>query len=162
MTNGGQSRFGGGERLWDQRPPPEVSGAVWRWELASVAQLPGLRAELRGLLSTAAPAQPDESLEERFLLAFEELASNGLRHGGQPVLARVVAAEDGLLIEVSDAVADRPPEPAVGRDPARGGLGLFLVARLTSAHGWLVDGRRKSVWAYCGHRSPRPSDATPA
>ena len=155
MTGGGPGGRGKGEEpLWDQRPAPELSGEVWNWELSSVAQLPGVRSELRALLSAAAPAHVDESIEERFLLAFEELASNGLRHGGEPVLARVVATAEGLLVEVSDAVADRPPEPAVGRDPARGGLGLYLVARLTSAHGWLVTAGRKSVWAYC--RLPEP------
>ncbi|TFV64805.1 ATP-binding protein [Geodermatophilus sp. DF01-2] len=122
---------------------------MWHWELDSVAQLPRARAELRQLLRTSAPAEADDALEERVLLTFEELASNGLRHGGKPVQARVVAAENGLLIEVSDAVTERPPTPAVGRDPALGGLGLYLVAGLTAAHGWLATAGRKSVWAYC-------------
>jgi anti-sigma regulatory factor (Ser/Thr protein kinase) len=137
------------EQPWAQEPPPDVRGDVWQWELASVAQLPTVRAELRRHLAAFAAVDADDSLEERFLLAFEELASNGLRHGGRPVRARVVGAEGGFLIEVSDAVADRPPRPAIGRDPACGGLGLHLVARLTSTHGWLATAGRKSVWAYC-------------
>ena len=137
------------EEIWIERPPPELQGEIRQWELSSVAQLPTVRAELRRLLATSAPADADEGLEDRFLLAFEELASNGLRHGGRPVRARVIAADDGLLIEVSDSVTERPPELAVGRDPALGGLGLYLVARLTSTHGWLVAAGRKCVWAYC-------------
>jgi anti-sigma regulatory factor (Ser/Thr protein kinase) len=133
------------EHPWTQQPPPQLNGEIWHWELTSVAQLPRVRAELRQLLITATPADADKSLEERFLLAFEELASNGLRHGGRPVRGRVVAAESGLLIEVSDSMALHPPEPAVGRDPALGGLGLYLAARLTTAHGWLVTAGR----AYC-------------
>jgi hypothetical protein len=39
------------------------------------------------------------------------------------------------------------PTPAVGRDPAKGGLGLYLVARLSVAHGWYVDEGCKHVWA---------------
>jgi hypothetical protein len=39
------------------------------------------------------------------------------------------------------------PAPAVDRDPAHGGLGLHLVARLAVAHGWYVDDDRKHVWA---------------
>ncbi|CCH88149.1 Histidine kinase (fragment) [Modestobacter italicus] len=53
----------------------------------------------------------------------------------------------GWLIDVSDACPDSPPAPAVGRDPALGGLGLHLVARLAAAVGWAADGGRKHVWA---------------
>lgn len=51
------------------------------------------------------------------------------------------------LLEVSDAAVHRPPAPARGRDAARGGLGLSLVARICAAHGWHADGDRKNVWA---------------
>lgn len=134
---------------WPQKSPPGMRGDVWRWDLCSVAQLPTVRAELRQLLVTSPVASMDESFEERFLLAFEELASNGLRHGGRPVRACVTEAEDAWLIDVSDSFTGRPPEPAIGRDPAHGGLGLFLTARLTSAHGWHVTADRKHVWACC-------------
>ena len=85
---------------------------------------------------------------EAVLLAFEELASNGLRHGRPPVHVTVTAAGAGWLLEVSDAAADRPPTPAVGRDPVHGGLGLHLVARLCTAHGWIPRNGRKHVWAH--------------
>ena len=39
------------------------------------------------------------------------------------------------------------PAPAVDRDPAKGGMGLHLVAELAVAHGWYVDGMAKHVWA---------------
>lgn len=93
------------------------------------------------------PAGADEDDVERLLLAFEELASNGLRHGGAPVRAAVTRTADGWLIDVTDAVADRVPTPAVDRDPAHGGLGLYLVARLGAAHGWWRQPDHKHVWA---------------
>ena len=134
---------------WPQNSPPGLRGDVWQWDLSSVAQLPTVRADLRRLLGASHMPDVDESFEERFLLAFEELASNGLRHGGRPVRACVTATQDGWLIDVSDSLTERPPEPAIGRDPAQGGLGLILTARLTAAHGWHVTGDRKHVWACC-------------
>ena len=133
---------------WPQRPPPRMGGPTGQWELATPADLHFVRAEVRQLVD-AESAVMDDARCERFLLAVEDLASNGLRHGGAPVRARVVVATQGLLIEVSDSEPERAPELALGRDPARGGLGLFLVARLTTTHGWLVDAGRKYVWAYC-------------
>ena len=132
---------------WTQQPPPRLGGPTEQWELATPADLHFMRAEVRQLVDAESVVM-DDARCERFLLAVEELASNGLRHGGAPVRARVVAATQGLLIEVSDS-DPHAPEPALGRDPALGGLGLFLVARLTTTHGWLVDAGRKYVWAYC-------------
>jgi len=100
----------------------------------------------RALRSGTRPAGEDDG--ERLLLAFEELVSNGLRHGGPPVEVVVTAAGGGWLLEVSDAATDRPPVPAIGRDAAEGGMGLGLVARICGAHGWSVDGDRKVVWAW--------------
>ena len=48
---------------------------------------------------------------------------------------------------MSDRAPETMPSPAVGRDPAKGGLGLHLVARLSVAHGWYVDEGNKHVWA---------------
>ena len=59
----------------------------------------------------------------------------------------MTGTDRGWLVEVSDARPDRPPTPAVDRDPALGGLGLHLIARLSSSHGWSVTGPRKLVWA---------------
>jgi len=142
--------------LWAQRLPPPAGGSVaaaWRWSLGTVADVTAARARLREELATL--AGPDEPCGD-VLLAFEELASNGLRHGDAPVRATVVATGAGWQIDVTDAATDRPPVPAVGRDAAEGGLGLYLVARLAGAHGWWSDGRRKHVWA----RLARPATAT--
>ena len=46
----------------------------------------------------------------------------------------------GWLLDVSDAA------PAVGRDPATGGLGLYTVARLSAGRRWTIDGECKHVW----------------
>jgi signal transduction histidine kinase len=134
---------------WTQQPPP-VPGTplvVWARELCTPIDLTVSRGELQETVRTAwlrhrAPVDVDE-----LLLVYEELTSNGLRHGRSPVFVRVAATGDGWLVDVTDAAVDHPPVPAVDRDPADGGLGLHLVARLCRAHGWIVDDDRKHVWA---------------
>jgi hypothetical protein len=134
---------------WTQQPPP-VPGTplvVWAQELCTPIDLTVSRGELQETVRTAglrhrAPVDVDE-----LLLVYEELTPNGLRHGRSPVLVRVAATGDGWLVDVTDAAVDHPPVPAVDRDPADGGLGLHLVARLCRAHGWIVDDDRKHVWA---------------
>jgi hypothetical protein len=58
----------------------------------------------------------------------------------------VTATSIGWVLAVSDAAADRPPTPAVDRDPADGGLGFYIVARLCAAYGWYARDGRKTVW----------------
>jgi signal transduction histidine kinase len=135
------------DALWAQRPRPTPgpeANAVGRWEPTTPADLTAHRRQLSAALHDGTAA--DEVAVERLLLAFEELASNALRHGGHPVRVTVTAGREGWLLEVSDAAADRPPTPAVGRDAAEGGLGLYLVARLCAAHGWDVRGEHKVAW----------------
>ena len=135
---------------WTQQPPPPIPGSprlVWARELCTPIDLTVSRGELQETVRTAwlrhrAPVDVDE-----LLLVYEELTSNGLRHGRSPVFVRVAATGDGWLVDVTDAAVDHPPVPAVDRDPADGGLGLPLVARLCRAHGWIVDDGRKHVWA---------------
>jgi two-component sensor histidine kinase len=124
------------------------SAVTWTWRPRRPADLTAMRGELaRAVRTSAVPAGLDDDAVERLLLAFEELASNGIRHGAPPVEVRVVASADGWLIDVVDADLDAPPTPASGRDPAHGGLGLHLIARLSAARGWCVRQDRKHVWA---------------
>ncbi len=137
-----------GRLAWPLRPLPDGRGEVWRWKLASLSELPGARAGLRSRLdSVGYPSEPDGPGTDRLILAFDELASNALRHGLCPVVATVIAGSGGWLLDVSDRDPDTMPSPAVDRDPAQGGLGLHLVARLSVAHGWYVDEGCKHVWA---------------
>jgi hypothetical protein len=88
-----------------------------------------------------------EDAREGLLLVFEELSSNALRHGGGTVQAVIVANGAGWLIVLSDEAPDRPPKPAVDRDPALGGMGLPMVAQLSLRYGWASEPARKHVWA---------------
>jgi anti-sigma regulatory factor (Ser/Thr protein kinase) len=132
---------------WPVRALPDGRGDVWRWDLETVAELPAARAALRDRLGDVGFAADDDTSSERLVLAFDELASNALRHGESPVVATVVAGSGGWLLDVSDNAPETMPAPAVDRDPAQGGMGLHMVARLSVAHGWYVDGRCKHVWA---------------
>lgn len=146
------------QTLWPKSPPPLVWPAVaktQRWSLSTPGEITWLRMHLRDhVLPPTGQAQTHEDDLDRLLLAFEELASNGLRHGRAPVAIAVHMTSEGWLIDVVDAATDRGPVPAVDRDPAHGGLGLHLVARLCGAHGWFVDTEGKHVWAYIVRRSP--------
>ena len=133
---------------WRRRPVPsmeEPALRVWHWELRSRRDLTTSRISLRQELASTWHSSEDDA--ENLLLAYEELASNGLRHGRAPVTATVAATATGWLIDVSDADATRSPAPAVDRDPAQGGMGLHLVVALSSTHGWSVQAGRKHVWA---------------
>jgi hypothetical protein len=120
---------------------------MWRWDLDTVAQLPAARNALRSLLGSHGDPDDEDGGGEGLVLAFDELASNALRHGECPVVATIVAGSGGWLLDVSDRARESLPEPAVDRDPALGGMGLHLVARMAVAHGWYVDGPSKHVWA---------------
>jgi len=153
------------QALWGRRPRP-ASGPdafpLGRWEPASPAELTADRMQLSGALhDDARPDGTDEGAVERLLLAFEELASNGLRHGRPPVRVAVTTTGSWWLLEVSDAAVDRPPTPAVDRDAAQGGLGLYLVARICAAHGWDIDGQRKVAWCRINYTraEPQPEDS---
>jgi anti-sigma regulatory factor (Ser/Thr protein kinase) len=56
--------------------------------------------------------------EDDLVLAFDELASNALRHGESPVVATVIAGFGGWLLDVSDRAPDVMPAPVVDRDPS--------------------------------------------
>ncbi|PRY40256.1 hypothetical protein LY71_12097 [Geodermatophilus tzadiensis] len=136
-----------GRLTWPLRPLPDGRGELWRWDLGGIAELPAARAGLRDHLGSIGFPQGEDPATDRLVLAFDELASNALRHGLCPVVATVVAGTGGWLLDVSDRDAETMPAPAVDRDPSQGGLGLYLVARLSVAHGWYVDDGCKHVWA---------------
>jgi anti-sigma regulatory factor (Ser/Thr protein kinase) len=138
------------ETLWGRRPPPITgpdAAPLGRWEPTSRADLTAARRQLASTLHDGRRASIEEGAVERLLLAFEELVSNGLRHGRAPVQATITADGTYWLLEVSDTATDRPPIPAVDRDAADGGLGLYLVARICGAHGWYTTDGRKTTWA---------------
>ncbi|WP_345771285.1 ATP-binding protein [Geodermatophilus normandii] len=113
------------------------------------ADLTAARRELDRRLHGGGPERRGARAEDvdRLRLVVEELASNGLRHAGPPVTVQVLVSEQEWLVQVSDHRPEVPPVPAIGRDPAFGGLGLHVVARLSSDHGWTLDGEIKCVWA---------------
>ena len=133
---------------WPSASPPPAR-PVFTWELHDLAELPQLRSELRRQTEAdARAADPTAAdLRDQLVLAFDEMASNALRHGGGDVRAEFQLTEDSYLIEVSDQAQNSPPAPAVGRDPSEGGLGLYLIAEMASMHGWYVREGHKHVWA---------------
>ena len=137
-----------------------ASALLGRWEPHTAADLTAARLQLSEVAS--AVARPAGEAAERLELVFEELVSDALRHGGGRVEVIVHAAGSGRLLQVVDAAGDSPPTtPAIDRDAALGGLGLYLVARLSSAHGWTpTDAGGKVVWAHVGSRPSSDAEET--
>ena len=80
---------------WEQRPPPDVApGASWRGAPSTAAELTALRGQLHTALRDG-PLAIGADAVEAVLLAFEELASNGLRHGRPPVHVTVTSTGAG-------------------------------------------------------------------
>jgi len=141
---------------WLHRPPEPAVDLSEGWSATPVtaADLTRLRRSLPRLLRHRSGLAGDHVDLDEVLLVFEELASNGLRHGRPPLRVVVARLSTGWLIDVSDTAAENPPIPAHDRDPATGGFGLPLVTALSGAHGWMVDGDRKHVWARIDTNSP--------
>jgi anti-sigma regulatory factor (Ser/Thr protein kinase) len=137
---------------WPSAAPPSAEDG-WHWDLSHVSELPAVRAHLRRGLAAASAGSPQAAeLNEAVVLAFDEMASNALRHGGGRVTAQVRHTARSWLIEVCDQASSRPPQPAVDRDPSLGGLGLYLIAEMSDAHGWHQADGVKSVWALLPRR----------
>ena len=149
-------------QTWPAAPVPDVPGDVWRWQLPSVHDASRVRMDLRARLAhPSLTSSSTEDAREGLLLAFEELASNTLRHGGGAVEAVIVATRQGWLLTLPDESPDRPPVPAVDRDPALGGMGLPMVAQLSVRYGYAVDAERKTVWAQLTSGVPVGGAPTP-
>ncbi|GAA3350617.1 anti-sigma factor RsbA family regulatory protein [Amorphoplanes nipponensis] len=95
-------------------------------------------ADLRAQVRARAAAEgwlPPERLEN-LLLALSEVATNGIRHGGERRELRVWLTEEAVVCEVTDDGAV-PPDPLAGYLPPRsgriGGMGLWLVQQLCDA-----------------------------
>jgi anti-sigma regulatory factor (Ser/Thr protein kinase) len=131
--------------LWPHSPVPDSPGSAWEWQVATPSQLFLLRAELRARVEGGGSSDADAC--DHLVLAVDELTTNGLRHGTGPICTRIVVTTHGWLVDVTDGLTDQGPEPAHGRDPALGGMGLHLVAELTTRRGWSVLDGRKHVWA---------------
>ncbi|MGY1640271.1 ATP-binding protein [Geodermatophilus sp. SYSU D00703] len=137
-----------GQEPWPHTAVPSLPGDVWHWALDTMHVVSRVRADLRARIAhPSVCSSSTEDARDGLLLVFEELASNALRHGGGAVRALVVAGTDGWLLDLSDEAPDRPPVPAVDRDPALGGMGLHLVAQLSTEYGWEQRPGRKHVWA---------------
>jgi anti-sigma regulatory factor (Ser/Thr protein kinase) len=136
------------QEAWPTAPVPSVPGDVWHWQLEAMHVVSRVRSDLRARIAHPSVASGStEDARDGLLLVFEELASNALRHGGGDVRALVVAGPEGWLLDLSDEAPDRPPVPAIDRDPALGGMGLHLVTQLSSSCGWEKRPGRKHVWA---------------
>ncbi len=121
--------------LRTQQPVPRVSGERWSCDLTSVAQLSGVRHQLHDLLpSLGRPPEPAPAAVEQLVLAFDELASNALRHGQPPVRAQITTTDKGWLLDVTDTATTRPPAEDMNRDLAEGGMGLYLIAAFATDH----------------------------
>jgi hypothetical protein len=100
--------------------------------------------QLAALHGGSRPSVAEEGAVERLLLAFEELASNALRHGIQSGSRSPPPTASGCWMSAMPPSTNRPP--AVGRDAAHGGMGRYLIASICTAHGWLIDRGRKHAW----------------
>lgn len=145
------------ENPWAQRARPILEPDAVRfaiWQPVTPGEVTAARRQLSAALHDGArPPDTAEGAVERLLLCHEELASNAVRHGRLPVRVELLAGPGWWLLDVSDDAPNKPPVQATGRDPAEGGLGLYLVPHLCAAHGWYIDGSRKHVWAliHYGH-----------
>ncbi|MFF0066034.1 ATP-binding protein [Streptomyces sp. NPDC005279] len=136
-----------------------ASPARWFTQLLSTtrrgARLARLLAEQQ-IADWGLPLEGDTA--QNAVLIVAELAANAVRHGRVPGrdfrLTLSLGPDDVLRIEVTDARAERLPEPdspEISRNPsAESGRGLLIVAAL--ADSWGVDPcpeppAHKTVWA---------------
>ncbi|MQS16848.1 ATP-binding protein [Streptomyces kaniharaensis] len=141
-------------RLSAARPTLAEPRARW----LPLSARPGAVAEARALTADFLADVADPTVVADAILLVSELAGNVLRHTSGPGALLLVRVAGVLRIEVSDT-SPRPPLPRPPHGPDEsGGLGLFLLSRLTLRWGWrpLGPGDRlgpgKTVW--CDLRLP--------
>ena len=114
----------------------------------SAGELHALRAEVRARLYLAPGHRPLEPVDERLILAVDELVSHGLRHGDGPVRVGITETAAGWLIEVNEPAAGEDPRAVAADDSAMPDLGLQLVARMSTGRGWTVAEDGTHMWAH--------------
>ncbi|WP_158834713.1 ATP-binding protein [Streptomyces sp. NRRL S-350] len=117
-----------------------------------LADRPGAAGEARAVTARFLADVPDRGVVSDAVLLVSELVGNAQRHTAGPGALLLVRDTEALRIEVTDT-SPRPPVPRMPYESsAPGGLGLFLVIRLSRAWGWRPDGPGKTVW--CELRLP--------
>ena len=96
---------------------------------------------------------PSSDWVDQFVLVIDEITSNALRHGATPVHLSLGTDSASWLVTVTDHAPGAPPMPAIARAPCDGGYGLYMIADLTSDHGWHSEDNHKTVWALLTLRS---------
>jgi anti-sigma regulatory factor (Ser/Thr protein kinase) len=93
-----------------------------------------LRAQVQARATAEGWLSPERV--ENLLLAVSEVATNGIRHGGEQRELQVWLTDDAVVCEVTDN-GPVPPGPLAGYLPPRagviGGMGLWLVQQLCDA-----------------------------
>jgi anti-sigma regulatory factor (Ser/Thr protein kinase) len=108
-----------------------------------------LRAQVRARAAAEGWLPPAQV--ENLVLALSEVATNGIRHGGEQRELRIWLTGDAVVCEVTDDGAV-PPGPLAGYLPPRsgvtGGMGLWLVQQLCDAMAIrTVDGLTRARFA---------------
>lgn len=133
---------------WPSARPPAGFAEVWHQEPTQLADLRSIRTHIRTFMAAPqAPGSPTSDWIEPFVLVIDEITSNALRHGAAPVHLGLGTDSARWLVAVTDHAPGVPPVPAVGRAPGTGGYGLYMIADLTSDHGWHSEDNHKTVWA---------------
>jgi anti-sigma regulatory factor (Ser/Thr protein kinase) len=133
---------------WPAARPPAGFAEVWHREPVGLADLPGVRSSIRAFMSgDHAAGSPPADWVELLVLVTDEITSNALRHAVAPVCVALGTDSVSWLVTVTDHAAGAPPVPAIGRAPGSGGYGLYMIAELTSDHGWHTEDHHKTVWA---------------
>ena len=78
-------------------------------------------------------------------LLTSELVTNGVLHAGTPLVLRVRAYGDSIVVGLTDGNT-RLPVPNLAQTERTGGRGLALIDALATRWGWVDDARGKTVW----------------